>query len=161
MSGIVDDLLNGSVNDILGVRDDLGVALKQVHMVTRSWSGLEPGDGEVSEVKTRVLPSPRVVEFKNDLRIVEGGAVQQGDILLKQISKQTYPTQDLVDGSSDSESVEKFYEVGHRLYRVVAVTEKQVTWTVLLRPLTSQERPLAGELNAPPPRPTSGDADPI
>lgn len=136
---IVSDLKPG-LNAILGIRDDLGAALKEVYLVTRSWSGGELGEGDPTEIKVRMLPSPRVVEFKHDLRIKEGGAVQQGDILLKMISKVSFPKQCDVDGSTNSQNVEKFYEVGGILYRVVGVTEKHLTWNVLLRPISNQAR---------------------
>jgi hypothetical protein len=132
--------IRSNLNSILGLRDSLDVALKPVHIVTRTWSGPELGHGTKTEARVRVLPSPRVFEFKNDVRLVEGGTIQQGDILLKMISKQSYPTQNLVDCSVTAENIEKFYEVGGILYRVVAVTEKHLTWSVLLRRLSQQAR---------------------
>lgn len=137
MTSVVSDLLGG-VDDILGLRDDIGAALKEVHLVTRSWRGSEPGDGTYVESKVRMLPSPRVVEFTDSHKIREGGAVQQGDIMLKMISKNLYPKAADLDCSSGDAAVERFYEVGGSLYRVVTVTEKHVTWNVLLRKLTAQ-----------------------
>lgn len=134
---VVSDLLS-NVDSILGIRDDIGAALKEVWLVTRAWRGSEPGDGTYVETKVRMLPSPRVVEYTDQARIREGGAVQQGDIMLKMISKQSFPEAADIDCSSGDASVEKFYEVGGSLYRVVSVTEKHVTWSVLLRKLTSQ-----------------------
>jgi hypothetical protein len=136
---MIDDLRDG-LNDILGVRDDIGAALKEVYLVTRTWSGLSIGAGTATETSVRMLPSPRVVEFTDDLRIREGGVVKQGDLLLKQVSQQTYPTIDLVDGTSEAKNVEKLYDVGGKLFRVVSVTTKHLTWRVLLRPLSSQKR---------------------
>lgn len=139
MSGIVDDLRSG-VNDLLGIRDSIGAALKEVWIVTRTWSGIELGDGTAFETREQMLPSPRVVEFKTDLRIKEGGAVQSGDIMLKMVSRQSFPNQADVDFSGIASNVEKLYEVGGRLYRPVGVTEKHLTWTILLRPLSDQKR---------------------
>lgn len=139
MSGVIDDILP-DVDDILGVRDDIGAALKPVSIVTRNWSGVELGAGDASEFKTPVLPSPRVVEFAHDLRIKEGGAVKQGDILLKMISKNKYPNQSDVDFSGLPPNVEKFYDVGGKLYRPFNVVEKFLTWNVLLRPHSDQTR---------------------
>jgi hypothetical protein len=132
---IVSDLL-GDVDSILSVRDQIGAALKPVYLVTRTWSGSELGEGTASVTKTQMLPSPRVVEFKHDLRLVEGGFVKAGDILLKMVSKQSYATESLLDGTSNVANVEKLYEVGGILYRPINVREKHVTWTVLLRRLS-------------------------
>lgn len=126
---IVDDI---PTNDILGIRDDIGAALKPVYLVTRTWSGGEPGDGTKADVVVQILPTPRVVEFKHDIRILQGGLFQEGDVLLKGISKETFPTEDLVDGSTSAQNIEKFYRIGNtELYRVKSVVEKFVTWNVL------------------------------
>ena len=132
MSGIIDDMLP-TIDSILGIRDDLGVALKTVYFVTRTWSGAEPGDGVATDVRVRMLPTPRVQEFKHSARIVEGGTIHAGDVLLKMVSKNAYPTEDLLDGSTSSESIQKFFEVGGVLYTVVSVREKHLVWNILLR----------------------------
>ncbi len=130
--GLIDDLIP-NVDAILGIRDDLGVALKPVYLVTRTWTGSEVGDGTSTDVRTRMLPSPRVVEFKNDFKTREGGTVKAGDIMLKMVSKQTYTLVSELDCSSDSPSVEKFYELGTEKYRPIGFTEKHITWNVVLR----------------------------
>ena len=137
MSGVVTDLLT-SIDSILALRDSIGAAKKEVWLITRTWSGTELGDGTATDVRTRMLPSPRVVEFNHDMRILEGGAVKQGDVLLKMISKQSYPTENLIDGKSTVQNVEKLYELSGIYYRAVTVTENHVTWTVLLRRLSNQ-----------------------
>jgi hypothetical protein len=136
--GVISDLIP-DINGILGVRDDLGAALKQVYLVTRTWTGAQIGAGSYTETRVQMLPSPRVVEFKNDLRIREGGAVKQGDVMLKMVSKETYAQADL-DFSNVSGAVEKFYELGGELYRPIGVTEKHVCWSVLLRRQSNQSR---------------------
>lgn len=136
--GVVEGVLE-SVNDILSLRDSIGAALKEVYLVTKTWPGTEIGDGTAVVTKVKMVPSPRVVEFKHNLRLVEGGAVKSGDILLKMVSKQTYPTENLLDCTSAVQTVEKFYEVGGILYRFLSATEKHVTWNVLLRRVSQQE----------------------
>lgn len=135
---VISDLLE-NVNDILEVRDQIGAALKPVAIVTRSWSGSELGDGSPSETRQQVTPSPRVVEFSADSKVLQGGTVKQGDIILKMISKQTFPTENMIDCSVNSPSVEKFYEVGGIQYQVIRVQEKHLTWTVHLRRRSRQE----------------------
>ena len=132
MSGIVDDL-RSNVDSILGLRDSLGVGLKKVYLVTRTWSGSELGAGTKTITKTQMLPSPHVVEFMDSYKIKEGGAIQQGDIMLKMISKQSYPIRTDVDCTTTAQNIEKFYEVGGILYRVIMVKEKHVVWDIQLR----------------------------
>lgn len=137
MSGIIDGLLP-NINDILGVRDSLGAALKPVYIVTRTWSGLEPKDGSSEDEEMQVLPSPRIVELSDVYKIKEGGAVEQGDILLKAVSKQTFPDKSVVDGSVEDQNIEKFFKVGEVLYRVLNVREKFFTYEIQLRRVSKQ-----------------------
>ena len=137
MSDVIKSIRD-SVNNILKIRDDIGAALKTVTLITRTWSGDEIGDGTFTDVTVILSPSPRVVEFKHDLRLLEGGAVKQGDILLKMISKQTYPTDDLLDAKTSSKKIESLYEVGDSIYTPTAITEKHLTWNVLLRKKSSK-----------------------
>lgn len=134
---LISDLLP-SVDSILGVRDDIGAALKPVSIVTRTWEGTEPGSGEAVDVAISMLPSPRIVELMNDYRVREGGAFQSGDIILKMVSKQSYANLAAVDCSTASANIEKFYSVGGILYRVIGVREKHLTWDVHLRRVTDQ-----------------------
>lgn len=129
---IYKDLI-GDIDSILGVRDDIGAELKHVYLVTRTWSGMEIGDGTSTEVVTQMLPTPRIVELMDDYRIREGGAFQQGDVLLKMVSKQSYVARTDVDCFSNNPSVEKFYRINDIDYRVINVQEKHVTWNVQLR----------------------------
>lgn len=138
-NGIVGSLKDG-LDDILGLRDSLGAALMPVFFVTRTWTGDENGDGEATEVKSQVLPSPRIVQMNDASRIVEGGAVQLGDIFLKMISKAKYGSKSDVDGMSDFQNVERFFEIDGELYSVINVTEKHLTWTVQVRKLSNQRR---------------------
>lgn len=134
------DSLKDSSDCFLGIRDDIGASFKKVFLVKRKWSGVEPGDGTAKDVSTALLPTPRVVEFSHTFRVLEGGSVQQGDILLKGISKHKYPSQCQVDGSADGGAIENFYLVGDFLYKVISVTEKLLTWNVQLRKLSSQKK---------------------
>ena len=134
---VLTDIL-GSVDEILEIRQNIGAELKEVFFVERTWSGAEARDGTFSDVKTKMEPLPRVVEFFDDYRIREGGAIQQGDIMLKMVSKESFPQRSQIDCSSSDESVQKYYEVGGALYRVIMVREKHVTWDIQLRKTSDQ-----------------------
>ena len=133
--GVITDLL-GDIDGICGVRDDIGADLKTVFLVTRTWSGDEPGEGTKVDVSAKMLPSPRVVEYGDSYKIKDGGAVQQGDILVKMISKGSFPTRADVDCSTDSAKIEKFYQIDDIFYRVIDVKEKYLTWNVQIRRVT-------------------------
>ena len=139
MSGIIDSLKD-CADSILGVRDGIGAALKPVFLFTRQWSGESPGDGIATDEETQVLPSPRVQDFSHSLSLREGGRVQQGDIFLRGISKNSYPDKNIVSCKSPTKRIEKFYRVGDDLYNVISVVEKHLTWSVQLRRLSSQTR---------------------
>lgn len=139
MSGIIESLLP-VVDSILGVRDTVGAVLKPVSLLTRTWTGNQPGDGAATDLVTRILPSPGIREYAHDLKIQAGGAIQQGDVVVTGVSKNQYPTQDLIDGSCPSANIEKFYLVGEAVYQVINVKENYLTWDVQLRRLSSQAR---------------------
>ena len=122
-----------NLNDILGVRDSLGATLKPVKIVSWTWSGADIGVGTKVELAVDVTPGPRIVEFSADSKVLQGGAVKAGDIMLKMVSKQTFPTVDLVDCVALAPSVERFYSVGGIQYQVIGITEKHLTWNIHLR----------------------------
>lgn len=139
-ANLIADLL-GSLDPILGIRDAIGAALKPVYIVTRAWSGSAIGDGSYTEVKTQMLPSPKIVDYSQSVKIQSGGFYEQGDIVLKYISKNAYPTKSDIDCSLSNIKKEKFYLVGTDYYRVISITEDYLTWSVQLRriPLVSAE----------------------
>jgi hypothetical protein len=135
---LVDDLRQ-TVNPILSIRDELGASKQPVSIVTRKWTGTEPGDGSYRDSELPLLPSPSIVDYSADYRVREGGAVQMGDIRLKWISKQSFPVRSEVDGSSSSHSIERFYKVGKDLYRVIHVEEKLLCWNITLRKVSTNQ----------------------
>lgn len=137
-TGVIDSLLP-AIDSILGVRDQIGAVIQPVYLVTRTWSGTQVGDGAATDTEAQLLPSPGLKNFAQDIRLREGGAVKQSDIILTNVSKNSY-TEAQLDGSSTGQNVEKFYRVGAKLYQVINVTEKYVTWDVQLRELTNQTR---------------------
>lgn len=146
MAGLIDSLLD-CVNCTLGVRDSIGAVLKPVYFVRRTWyadSGHtifadQIGESYAVDVATQMLPSPGIKEITQDIRIREGGVFKSGDIILTSVSKESYDESDL-DGSSSAKYIENLYLVGDKMYWVVNIKEKYVTWSVLLRELTNQAR---------------------
>lgn len=126
------DGLKKGINSILAVRDKIGI-LHEVFIVTRTWSGGDVGRGEKSDRTHKVVPTPGIKAFSQDVRITEASAVQQGDIILRGISKVNYPLESDVDCSSTAKGVEKFFLIADKEYQVKNVTESYVTWDVQLR----------------------------
>lgn len=140
MSGKLIKCLSKASDCILGVRDNVGAALKEVFIVTRTWSGDRPGNGQPEDEVCQLLPTPRIVDYSHSIRLQEHGAVKQGDIILKGISKHKYPNEDTVRGKTSERNVEIFYRLGDdELYKVIEVVEKHLTWNVQIRRLSAQE----------------------
>jgi len=140
------DSLIPNLDSTLGVRDSIGAVLHKVGIIVRTWSGKKPGDGQASDVLSAISPTPGLKEFTHDVRLLEGGAVKQGDIIVRGISKHRYPTEDLVDCSSLLRNVERFYLIDERLYTVINVKEGYVTWDVQVRKYSNQIRYGGGNL---------------
>lgn len=131
MTGIVDDVLSVT-DDILGLRDELGAVKKPIYIVTRTWSGAKRGEGTYTDSKVQVLPSPYLVDLSHSLRVREGGALKQGDLIIKMISKQKY-SEAQINGSVDAPNLERWYYIGEYLYEVISVTEEYVYFNVQVR----------------------------
>lgn len=132
--GIISDLLP-VIDSILGVRDSIGAVIQTAYIVTRTWTGTNAGEGTSSDVAVAVSPSPQIVDLSHNYRALAGGNYQQGDLLLKNMSKHTYSTYASVDLTGTAANVEKFYRINSKLYQVVHVKESYVTWDVQIRKL--------------------------
>lgn len=132
MSDLVNDIL-GCTDEILSIRDDLGAKKYQVSILTRVWSGTELGDGTPVDSVEKIYPSPYIVDYSQSLRLSEGGNVKEGDILLKNISRQSYANESDLDCSTNNKNIEKFYFINNRLYNVVSITRHYVYWNVMVR----------------------------
>ncbi len=136
--GIIDSLLPVA-DDVLSLRDTLGAVIDKVFFVTRTWSGDEVGTGTPVDTLEQLLPSPCLKRYDWDLRLREGGNVKAGDILLKGISLNKYTEADL-DGTSPAANIEKLFLVGDKIYTVINLHKRYVTWEVLVRKISNQER---------------------
>lgn len=143
---LISSILEG-VDDILSVRDSIGAVIRKVFFVTRTYyqdaALTQPAGGpEGSYAKDSVdqmLPSPGMKEFNQDVRLREGGSIKAGDIILTGVSRNKFKQSDL-DGTSPSKNVMKLYMIGDKIYQVINVSEKYVTFNVQIRELTNQRR---------------------
>jgi hypothetical protein len=136
--GIIDSLLP-AIDSILGVRDSAGAVIDKVYIVTRTWSGSQIGDGTAVDTERQMLPSPGLKNYSQSLRLREGGSVKAGDIILTNVSRNSFSEQDL-DGSTPTQNIERFFRVGEKLYQVISIVKKYVTWDVQIRELSNQTR---------------------
>ena len=132
------DSLKKNINPILGVRDLLGAEKHKQYIMTRTWSGSKPGDGTAVDTKVLIDPSPAIVDLSHDKRVLEGGNFKRGDLLLKMVSKQTFPNESQVDGSNPAKNIEVFYLINNRVYTVISVVEDYIWWNVQIRKHNNQ-----------------------
>lgn len=136
-----------NIDAVLAIRDSIGINKQPVYFLTRVWwtddtyttQSDQIGDGVPKDTLSRMVPSPRIVDLSQSLNLREGGVVKQGDIILRDVSKNTYSESQL-DGSSQALNVEKLFLVGVKVYQVISLTEGYVTWKIQLRELTNQTR---------------------
>lgn len=132
--------LKDSIDSVLDIRRQVGADIKRVYMVTRTWSGDQIGSGDVTEEVSEILPVPGVKDYSHSLKMESGGNFKQGDLIIHQISKNKFPLESDVDGSSTETNIENLYKVGEHYYRAISVVEKHLTWNVQVRRLADQTR---------------------
>lgn len=132
--------LKACLGSILSTRDCIGAKLHDVFILERKWSGERPGDGKASETVTQILPTPQIVDYSHNLRLTEGGAIKQGDIVLKNFSKAAYPLETSLDCSTDNRTIEKYYLINERQYTVIHIKENYLTWDIHLRKRSDETR---------------------
>lgn len=136
--------LLGCVDDILGIRDCIGAALASVTIVTRTWTGKRVGDGTFTDTSTPLSPTPEIKDYSHDLRLQQAGTYKQGDLLLRGISRNQYPTEALFRTDTGLKTVEKFIKVGSNYYRTIFVKENLLTWDIQVRKVAQDETQTKG-----------------
>ena len=129
----LDKCIQKARESALKVREDLGVSHREVSIIKRVWAGKHPGDGKAKDTVKKISPTPIIKEIAHDIRIMEGGAVKQGDLIISQILKKDYPLESDVDGKSDEKNIEYLYKVGDYYYNCIHVKDKFDTWNVQVR----------------------------
>lgn len=130
------------MDSILGIRDDIGAVIHTVHILKRTRQVVDPdldgfsgGSDPVDEIETNILPTPRVVDYSHSLRLKEAGNIKQGDLVLKQISKNLF-TREIVEclnRAGESKNIERYYLINNALYTVISVSERYLWFDVQIR----------------------------
>ncbi len=133
MSGNLRENLLKCSDKILGIREQIGAQLKDVSIITRTWSGRRPGDGTFSDEVLEVKPTPEIVDLSHDVRITNVGAVKAGDLILRGVSRNSFPDELVLRTDTTDKKVEKVYKVGKHFYHVVNIKENLITWDIQIR----------------------------
>jgi len=111
------DSLQDCIDCTLGIREELGLELHSVTVVERRWSEGEPGRGQlVSEKQVIMDPSPYIVDLSHNFRMLEGGNYQQGDLMIKQVSKNQFSKEEQLSMVTDRPDVERFLVIDGKRY---------------------------------------------
>lgn len=132
------DLLD-CIDDILDIRETIGADIEKVDFITRTWSGSRPGDGSFTDVKERLKPLPCIKDVSHDVRLLEGGVVKQGDLILTSISRNSYPEEQRLRTDTGVRNVERFYKIGDHYYRTIHIKKRLVTWDVHVRKIRQDQ----------------------
>lgn len=134
------DSLRPGLNDILGIRDAIGAKKRDVFLLTRTWSGTNIGEGNFKDETTKVFPTPHLVDYSHSIMLHDGGAVRSGDIIIKSLSKLSYPQAKDIDCRVDQDltNVQKFYFINNMEYTVIHVKDKYLTWDVQVRKISDE-----------------------
>lgn len=132
------DYIAKCAESILRLQDKIGATIHQVYLVKRAWSGAQIGDGASFDTNYLIEPSPHVQEFSQNIMAGQG-AIEQGDVLLKYISKTEY-TREFLGPQTESPLIEKFYLIDGKEYRVVNIKETLVYFNVLVRATITQRK---------------------
>lgn len=112
--------------EIGAIRDEIGAKIANVYLLTR-----EEG---VPDIWEQILPTPHIRDFSHSLKLVEGGEVRSGDLLLKGIPISKYSEMNLDTALMDQEDEkEKYYIIDRRAYTLVHIKKNYLTWDVLIR----------------------------
>jgi hypothetical protein len=127
--------LQDCIDSVLSVRESLDVQIHDVYLVERFWSEGEIGTGHYQEVTKKVSPAPRIADLTHSFRLLEGGQYQQGDLMIRQISKSQFPTQELLSSVTGNRALERFFLIDGKRYQIISVSERLLWWNIQVRKL--------------------------
>ena len=128
---ILDDVAL-DVQDALETIEGLEIYKSKVYLLTRKWKERK-GQGKPTDVVIKIDPNPYISDYSHSLRIKEGGNVKQGDLFLKYLPKNLFPTEDTVNCKTSGPLEEKFYVIEDELYEVISVVKGYAYWNVQIR----------------------------
>lgn len=133
----IKECLLDAIDCAAGIRDDLGLQLAEVSIITRKWTGSRVGEGKFTDTEIKLKPSPEIVDFSHDIRAGQG-SYKSGDLILKTIPQSRFTEQDLRTDTGER-TVEKFIKVGDHFYRTIHIRKRIVTWDIHVRKISEDE----------------------
>ena len=128
---ILDDVAK-DVEDALRTIEDLDIYKSKVYFLTRTWSERKGRGAPVDELR-KIDPNPFISTLSHSMRIKEGGSAKQGDIFIKYLPKNLFPTEKSVNGKTGNDLVETFYVIDNDLYEVISIEKGYAYWNIQLR----------------------------
>ena len=123
------DRLRAKSSSLYSVRDRIGFKAK-VYILTRTWP-MRLGVGVPKDEVVRIIPNPGITDLSLKRMASPHGQTIMGDIMLTGIAFDLYSREDLGNATED-ESIERFYLIKGNTYAVGAITEKFVSYSVVL-----------------------------
>ena len=112
------------VADALGILDDIGIKKSNVYWYQKD-EGEEP-------FYSQVLPTPIIQDYSHNIRLLEGGAVQQGDLILTNIPKSIYNEESL-ETATEEGTREKYWVINGLAYTTVRIVRNYLSFNVQIR----------------------------
>lgn len=113
--------------------EDLGLNIAKIGIFTREWSEEKLGMGKPSDSVEYFSPTPRLRTIKQSHSSKEGGLEKRGDLSIRLLSKDLYPTKEKLEVISQEKNKEIYYFINDELYELVEVTEHLTHWNVLVK----------------------------
>ena len=121
------DLVDGlkrTVAEVLAIKDEIGAKKANVYLYKKI--------GAAEPVWTQILPSPTIAEYSLDPRLIAGGEIQQGDLLLRGIPQANY-TEEELNTATETEGEERYFVVDKRAYTLAHLRKNYLTFDILIR----------------------------
>ena len=123
--------LRDKADRFFAVRERVGYKQK-VYLLTRTWPGPRVGTGQPTNAVTRIKPAPGIRDLSHRRQISTHGETIAGDIVLTGIAFNLY-SEELLGNTTNTPLTEKFYLIDGKTYSVANVSQKFVSWEVVLK----------------------------
>lgn len=123
--------LRAKADRFFSVRERVGYKQK-VFLLTRTWQGPRVGVGSPVDAVVRIKPAPGIRDLSHRRQVTTHGQTIEGDIVLTGIAFNNY-NEELLGNTTNTPLTEKFYLIDGKTYSVANVSQKFVSWEVVLK----------------------------
>jgi len=117
--------------DVASSVENLGFKKANVYFYTKKPEGI---------TWTQIIPTPDIVDFSHNIKLLEAGSVTAGDLFIKNISRYSYSFSDLETATvqkvkNDKDAIEKYWIIREksgvsRAYTTVNIVTEELTYDV-------------------------------